>query len=141
MNNRDYVFYLNWDDKDKNTFKVGYLAQIEEEFYFVIRSREKEKTENSAYDKGFIGIPGFRAGEIYKSKELFDFFKNRILNKYSKTPCKELAETKGKSMIDSFYLEEIEEFEKQKRLLLEAYEKQEESKKNKDNKSEKIMVL
>ena len=130
MSNKDYIFYINWEDRDKNSFRVGYLAQIQNEFYFVIRGKDKsgnESNEKSAYDRGFIGIPGFRPGEIYKSNELFDFFKNRILDKNSKDPCSELAQTKGISMIDSFYLEEIAErlFDKQKQVLLDAYEKQE----------------
>ena len=74
MNNKDYIFYLNWGDKERNSFRVGFLAQIKNDFYLVIR--DKEKTENdinqtSAYDSGFIGIPGFMPGRIYKSEVRF----------------------------------------------------------------------
>lgn len=142
--NKDYMFYLNWEDNAKNIFKVGYLAQIENEYYLVIRSDEREtenNNEKSVYDRGFIGIPGFRTGEIYKSSELFDFFKNRILHKDSKDPCNELAKSEGKSMIDSFSLEEVSEIlaHKQKEILLEAYKKQEQLKQLK-NKEEDIEI-
>ena len=108
--------------------KVGYLAQIDSSFYFVISS---EKNAESAYENGFIGIPGFKPGEIYKSHELFDFFKNRILDKDSNDPCKELAQSKGISNVDSFSLEQVSELlvNKQKETLIEAYIKQEKLKK------------
>lgn len=140
-NNKNYIFYLNWADKEKNPFRVGFLAQIEKEFYLVIR--DKEKTENdinetTAYDNGFIGIPGFISGRIYKSEELFEFFKNRLLDKKSNDPCQELAQTKGISMIDSFYVEEVSEIvlDKYAEALVEAYAKQEELKKLKDKNKE-----
>ena len=134
MNNKDYVFYLNWEDNQDNPLRVGYLARIEEAYYLLISN---EKNAESAYERGFIGIPGFKAGEIYRSQELFDFFKNRVLDKQSPNPCEELARTKGKSMIDSFSLEQASEImlDKHKRTLLEAYEKQEKLKKVK-NKNE-----
>ena len=127
MNKKDYVFNLNWDDIKKNSIKVGCLAQINEEFYFVIST---EKNAETAYQNGFIGIPGFKPGEIYKSQELFDFFKNRVLDKDSADPCEELSETKGISSIDSFSLEPVPDslLKRQIEILLEAYEKQEELK-------------
>lgn len=137
MENKDYIFYLNWDDSEKRNFRVGYLAQIEDDFYFVIRSKEQSGKESNPnpYDNGFIGVPGFRTGEIYKSNELFDFFKNRILDKNSKNPCKELSETRAISMIDSFYLEEFqgELADNQKRILIKAYEEQERLKRKENN--------
>lgn len=126
-NNKEYIFYLNWEDNMKNPRKVGFLAKIENEFYFVISN---EKNAEAAYNNGFIGIPAFRSGQIYKSTELFDFFKNRIQNKKSEDPCAELAKSGGKSMIDSFFVEEVPELlaDRQKQALLEAYQKQEELK-------------
>lgn len=123
MNNKEYIFYLNWEDKIKNAWKVGYFAKIEEYFYFIISD---EKNAQSAYDRGFVGIPGFKPGEIYKSKELFDFMKYRVLNKEANDPYEEFSVNKGKSMVDSFYFEEISEnlSKKYMELLLEAYEKQ-----------------
>ena len=32
--------------------------------------------DKKAYEKGFIGMPGFKTDEIYRSDELFAFFKN-----------------------------------------------------------------
>ena len=79
-----------------------------------------------AYKNGFIGIPGFNAEEVYKSGELFDFFRNRILESKRKNPCEELAKTGGVSMIDSFSVEEISEklSPKYKKIILEAYDLQ-----------------
>lgn len=127
-NKGDYIFYLNWEDRMKNIRKVGYLANIDQEFYLLVSGEENATT---AYANGFIGIPGFRSGEVYKSLELFSFFKNRILNKDSDDPCKELLKNEGKSMIDSFSIEKVPEMlaEKQKEALLKAYEIQEEKKK------------
>ena len=60
-----------------------------------------------AAKRGYIGIPGFQFDKIYKSSELFDFFKYRILDKKSNNPCEELLQNSGKSMVDSFSLEEM----------------------------------
>lgn len=132
MSSKDFVFYLNWEDREKNAFKVGFIAQIEKEFYLLIKSDEKDREdERSAYDRGFIGIPGFRPGEIYKSSRLFDFFRNRILDKDSQDLRSELSKNNGsRSSIDSFYLELVSEIseDKQKERLLEAYKTQEELK-------------
>ena len=137
---RDYIFYLNWEDTIKNIRKVGYLANIENEFYLLISG---EKNAQTAYANGFIGIPGFRSGEIYKSSELFLFFKNRILNKEIENPCEELLKNEGKSMIDSFSLEEVPEgiAEKKKEALLEAYKIQEEKKKVQAKNTEEAYLL
>ena len=126
-NNKDYIFYINWEDNMKNMRKVGYFAHLNEYFYLLISGEEKVKT---AYENGFVGIPGFKADQIYRSPELFDFFKNRILNKDSVNPCKELLENEGKSMIDSFSLAEVPETLASKHIksLLEAYAIQEKKK-------------
>lgn len=58
MNNKQHekVFYVTWDDNLKNQYRVGFLAQIDENYYLVIK---KQKDAESAYEKGFIGIPRF----------------------------------------------------------------------------------
>lgn len=134
-NNRDYIFYLNWEDSISNIRKVGYLANIDKNFYLVISS---EKNAQTAYANGFVGIPGFKPDEIYKSEELFDFFKNRISDKDSEDPCKELSKNEGKSMVDSFSLQEVPEIlaDKQRQVLLETYKKQEELKRLKNKNKE-----
>lgn len=138
-NNKEYIFYLNWEDSIKNVRKVGYFAHIEDNFYLLISRKEDAET---AYDNGFIGIPGFKAGEIYKGQELFDFFRNRILDKDSEDPCKELIDNKGESRVDSFSLEIVPEIlaDRQKQALLEAYEKQEELKKIRNKNEESIEI-
>lgn len=121
--NRDYIFHLNWQDMQKNSFRVGFLAQIQKEYYFILSER---KTAESAYNRGFVGIPGFKAGEIYKSAELFDFFERRISDKNAENPCEELLKNGGVSMVDSFTLEEASDkmASKYKETILEAYKVQ-----------------
>lgn len=121
---KDYIFNVNWEDRFKNIHKVGLLAQIDDIYYFLMRDR---RNAENAYKTGFIGISGFDAGKIYKSQELFDFFKSRVLNKKDMNPCEELAESKGISMIDSFSVEQVSEriAHKYKEAILKAYEIQE----------------
>jgi len=127
MMNKDYVFHINWEDRHKQSYKVGILAQLDEQFYLVIKDKEKAET---AYSRGFIGIPGFRQEEVYRSHELFDFFKNRILQKNDQNPCEELAATKAKSMVDSYWVEKIPDkvTKKYRKIILEAYDLQEKKK-------------
>ena len=119
-NNEEYIFYIKYEDRT-----VGYLAYLEENFYLLVSRMEDAQT---AYDNGFVGIPGFRSGEIYKTPELFNFFKHRIEDKNSKNIYEELIKYDGTSRIDNFSLEEVAEFlrDKRKDTLLEAYKKQEE---------------
>lgn len=128
MMNKDYVFHVNWEDRHKQTYRVGFLAQLDEYFYLIIKDQENAQI---AYNNGFIGIPGFKVEEVYRSQELFDFFKSRILQKVGKNPCEELAETRAKSMIDSYSVEKIPDgvARKYKAIILDAYELQEKKKK------------
>jgi len=121
---KDYVFSINWEDRFKNVHKIGVLAQIEEAFYIIIREKEKAK---EAFKNGYNGLPGFRTEKIYKSNEMFDFFKDRVLRKANIDYCEELSKTGGKSMIDSFFVERLseEETEDKKMKILKAYELQE----------------
>ena len=122
--NIDYVFYMNWEDRLKQNHKVGMLAKIKEDYYFFIKNKQRAE---AAYRAGFIGVSGFEPERIYKSKELFDFFKSRIIAKSSEDPCKELSETNAISMVDSFSVEEIKDdvANKYKKIILQAYELQE----------------
>lgn len=122
--NKDYIFHINWEDRHKKLHRIGILAQIDEFFYLVFKD---EESADSAYRSGFIGIPGFKQEEVYRSKELFDFFKSRILDKKSPNPCEELAQNRGISMIDSFSVDEVQEetVRKYREIILEAYELQE----------------
>ena len=123
MANKDYVFYINWEDRHKQTYRIGFLAQLDESFYLIIKNEEKAQI---AYKNGFIGLPGFKSEEVYKSRELFDFFKSRILQKSSSTPCEELATTGAKSMIDSFSVEKLSDklAQNYKNIILEMYDLQ-----------------
>lgn len=123
MTNKDYVFHINWEDRHKISYRVGFLAKLDEYFYIIIKDQENA---HMAYKNGFIGIPGFRAEEAYRSQELFDFFKSRVLNNNGQNPCEELASTGGKSMIDSFSVEKVPDkvVTKYKGMILKIYELQ-----------------
>ena len=140
MNNqeeKDYVFYLNWEDRLNHIHKVGMLAQIDKMYYFFIRNRENAI---AAYNAGFIGVSGFEPEKVYKSPELFDFFKSRILDKKSNTPCEELAENKGISMVDSFSLEELSPkiSKEYKKIITQLYDIQEKRKEIQEQKANNI---
>lgn len=121
--NKDYVFHINWEDRHKLSYRVGILAQLDEYFYVIIKDQENAQM---AYKNGFIGIPGFKVEEVYRSQELFDFFKSRVLHKNAQNPCEELVSTGAKSMIDSFSVEKIPDkvIPKYKGIILRAYELQ-----------------
>ena len=121
MENKDYVFQVNWEDRHKDAYVVGILAQIDKEFYLIFKDKEDIET---AYKQGYIGIPGFNQEEIYKSHELFDFFKSRVLQSAQSNPCEELAKTKGVSMVDSFSVEPIPErmIPKYREIIIQTYE-------------------
>ena len=133
--NKDYVFHVNWEDRHKQSYRIGILAQLDEAFYLVIKD---ERNAKLAYDNGFAGIPGFKAEEVYMSgTKLFDFFERRILEKEATKQCEELARTCGVSMVDSFSVEIISDklSEKYKRIILEAYELQQRENENKQRDS------
>ena len=101
---QDYYFYIVWEDTEKNAYRIGILAQIDNQFY--LKMNNSTNTSLAAKTR-YIGIPGVQFDKIYKSSELFDFFKYRILDKKSNNPCEELLQNSGKSMVDSFSLEEM----------------------------------
>lgn len=121
--NKDYIFHVNWEDRYKQSYKVGILAQLDNFFYLILKDKNKAET---AYKNGFVGISGFKAEEIYRSRELFDFFQCRIMETNKKHQCKELAESRAVSMTDSFSVDEIPEgsVPKYKEIILKAYELQ-----------------
>lgn len=125
--NKDYVFHIKWESRHRDQYRVGFLAQLDDYFYLVIKSEENAK---NAYNSGFAPIAGFKPEEIYRSQELFDFFKSRILKKMSSNPCEELERTGAKSMVDSYFLEKVSDkvSNKYKSIILEAYELQEKRK-------------
>lgn len=133
MNKKDYIFHVKWADRYKNSYRIGLLAQIDDIYYFIIRSQQRAEI---AYEKGFVGIPGFKPEEVYRSSEMFDFFKSRILQKPNTNACEELAKTKGISMIDSFSVEEAPErvSKKYAELILKTYDLQAQKLQLKENK-------
>lgn len=114
---KDYVFEVKW-----NEYVVGILAQIEKEYYLVFK--DKEDIEKECIEKGYLGIPGFNVEEVYKSRELFDFFKTRILETAQSNACEELAKTRGVSMVDSFTVDPVPEkmISRYKQKVLDAYD-------------------
>lgn len=121
---KDYVFKINWKDRHKDLHDIGVLAQLNNEFYLVVKSEDNAK---KAYEMGFRGIPGFKTDEVYKSNELFDFFQNRVLKGPNVNFCEELEKTGGISMIDSFSVEKMpyRSVEKYKKMIKEIYGLQE----------------
>ena len=72
----DYFLNINWNDLEKNTHRIGFLALYNEKFYFKI---DDEEYANSAYSHGFDGIPGVQQGRVYMSKtQMFDIITKRI---------------------------------------------------------------
>lgn len=116
---KDYIFHVNWEDRLKTIHEIGVLAKIDKYFYFIVKD---EKNASKAYTNGFNGVPGFKPNRVYKSEELFDFFKFRVFKTVNVNYCEELRKTKGKSMTDSFFVEEMieEEAKKSKIKILEA---------------------
>lgn len=134
-NEKDYFFYIIWEDDENNKYKIGVLAQIDKMFYLRMHKKGQsisveDKSKETAYDNGCIGITAFKRDRVYKSGELFDFFKKRLLDKTSDNPCEELKEKHAISMVDSFSVKEMEEekHKKCKEVILDMYEIQEKNK-------------
>lgn len=113
MENNNHYLYINWEDDQKNMYRVGILAKIDDVYYLRTYTR-KPDDERDAYSHGYIGIPGFIPGELYKSThQLFDFFKNRVYvesNAEKDTDYfEELKKSQGKTLTDSFSIEEMPE--------------------------------
>mgnify|MGYP003306225186 CR=1 FL=1 len=109
--------YLKWKDFNNNIYTLATLYKYENYYYLMI-DREGITT---AKKNGCAGIGTLDTNEAgYKSKELFGFFKNRILpkdseslnkflNKYNLEEYDEmklLKATKGILGTDRYYLEE-----------------------------------
>ena len=123
MENKDKYFYIKWQDSKKQEYKVGILARINDIFYMMCHS--DQGNENSAYNNGFNGIPSFEVGKLYRSeRELFEFFKNRIIVLNEEDPFDKLKENNAKLLTDSFSVEEIprEKAEQYKNIILEMEE-------------------
>lgn len=122
--NNDKYFFINWEDSEKNSYRVGILAEIDNVFYLKTYDK-KDNNERDAYSHGYAGLPGFIPGQLYKSQnKLFDFFLNRIFIDRSKDrefdAMEELRKTLGKTLTDSFFIEEVPEIyrERFKDILL-----------------------
>lgn len=116
MKLEDYYFFINWEDAQKNLYRVGILAKIQNTYYMRISER-KPNDERDAYSHGYIGIPGFIPGELYKSNnELFDFFEKRVSEVPSKDKdyYQELLTSEGRTLTDSFSVEEMPEIYRKK---------------------------
>lgn len=121
-NKEEYIFHIKYRD-----ITIGCLAYAEKNFYLSLTGRNSENSKQGRV----CFIPAFKLDEIYKSPELFDFFKNRIDNKNSDGIYKALTKYAGTAGRDGFSLEEFPErlVENKIQTLLEAYKIQEEKKK------------
>lgn len=108
--------YLKWKDINDNIYTIATLYKYEDYYYLMINKEEMQKAKkNGCYGIGNMDIN--QAG--YKSKELFSFFKNRIISKDNEFLDKILEEygldkydeiillkkTKGILGTDTYYLE------------------------------------
>lgn len=131
-NNDDYYFFINWEDNQKNSYRIGILAKIDNTYYLKTYGKKANK-ERDAYSHGYIGIPGFISGKLYKStNQVFDFFAQRVCISNPTTNkvdfFEELKRTNGKTFTDSFSVEEMPEKYRNscKNILLELDSLQEE---------------
>ncbi len=108
---------LFWNDIKNNKYLLGNLYKKEEFYYFEINENGlKQALRHGCFGIGKINI----LEKVSKSKELFDFFKNRIpqkdspniedfLEKINLTQYDEfeiLKKTKARLLTDRYYLEE-----------------------------------
>lgn len=115
---QDYYLYINWEDSQKNIYRVGILAKINDTYYMRTYER-KPNDERDAYSHGYIGIPGFIPGELYKStNELFDFFQKRVSAQEQANQnidyYQELLQSEGRTLTDSFSIEKMPESHQKK---------------------------
>lgn len=109
--------YLKWKSIDNKIYTLATLYKHEEYYYLII---DKENIIK-AREKGCSGIGNIEVNAFgYKSKELFEFFKNRILprdNEHIYNLLKEyglkeydemdlLDKTKGYLGTDRYFLEQ-----------------------------------
>lgn len=108
--------YLKWKDCNNKIYTIATLYRYEGYYYLMIH----QDAMKSAKENGCYGIGNINTNEAgYKSKELFSFFKNRIIPKDSETineflkeysleeydEMKILKATKGILGTDRYYLE------------------------------------
>lgn len=134
MINPDQYLYINWEDEHRNLYRVGILARIDDVYYLKTFGRKLD-AERDAYSHGYVGLPGFIPGEIYKStNQLFDFFVTRVIGNRAAgiDYMEELKKTEGKLLTDSFSIEEMPEkyFSRCKEMLLLLDRQKEELKRN-----------
>lgn len=137
INPQDYYLYINWEDSQKNVYRIGILARIDDTYYMRTYPKKKDD-ERDAYSHGYIGMPGFIPGRLYKStNQLFDFFQKRlpvenICETESQDCCKQLLDSEAKVLTDSFSVEQMPEIyqEKCKEVLLKMDKLQNSPKKN-----------
>lgn len=109
---------LKWSSNSGNIYGLGILSKQENTYIFELNEDELKR----AIEDGCMGIGNFSLlNKVEKSKELFSFFKNRIVSKDSwkvdellkkyklqeYDDMKILAITKGRSINDRYWVEEI----------------------------------
>lgn len=104
-------FYVKWEDSEKKSYNVAFLAYVEGSYYFFYNRSEEEMKQ--ANQSGFYEVPSFpNKKRIYMSQnDLFDFFKMRVprepeTNK-DDSELDLLQTSKGEIPTDSFSIEEV----------------------------------
>ncbi len=106
MDSKDYYFNIMWRDGFGKEHKVGVLARIDEMYY--LKGRRIDKSLGSLF---FRGIPPYYDTKLHASKNLFDFFRMKILvsnNSQDEDLCEILEEKLGKNHIDGYSVTKIE---------------------------------
>lgn len=90
---------LKWRSKRNNVYELGILSKENEQYIFKIDEEQLKK----AIKDGCMGIGNFSLlNNVESSKELFDFFKHRIVSKDS---------PKLEEMLRKYNLEEYDDME------------------------------
>lgn len=107
MKTKDYYFKIVWRDGFEKNHNIGILARINDVYY--LKGQDIEKNQGTLF---FKGIPPHYDTKLHKSKDLFPFFKMKVLaNGGASTEdlCELLEERLGKNHIDSYSVEKIED--------------------------------
>ena len=106
------ILYLIKADRHGNKFLIGELAKNDNEYIFKYTPEASDKSE------GFIKVPTFKDFDrVYKSKDLFLFFANRLYDR---------ARPDLPKILESYGLRDYDEWELLKatraKLMTDSYE-------------------
>ena len=137
MNRPNMALYMMWENSKKERYNVGLFVQTEDSYYLEVRDKEKMAEDLS---NEYVGIPGLRPGEIYKSPRVFDFIQRRITKDELYNPAEALMNRNGgRSQVDSYFFESVSKalVDSKIQYIKDKYDKQEAAKRiNAENNSD-----